>query len=197
MLVLKNTGLMKNRTAVAIIAGIVIFLILFAVVLAPARRELAEKKKRWRELEAQLTAGRNKLSAFKLDKAGVEAKVEELRKRLPPKSPTGAILEELSRKGKGLNIDFISITPQSAEPDEQLQQYLPAKFKCEALPISINMRATYKSLGEYLGQIDDLESSFAAVPEFQATKDEKTFPKLTVEMKVYTYILEEVESGQK
>ena len=194
MLVLKKMELIKNnKTAVSVIAGIVIFLILFAVILAPARRELAEKKKRWRELEAQIIAGRNKLSAFKLDKAGVEAKVEELRKRLPSKSPTSAILEELAKKGKGLNIDFISISPQPAEPLPDIT----TAFDCKVLPIGIKMRATYRSLGDYLGLLDNLESSFAAVPEFQATKDERMFPKLTVDMKVFTYVLEEAESGQE
>ncbi|MDD5072934.1 MAG: type 4a pilus biogenesis protein PilO [Candidatus Omnitrophica bacterium] len=193
MPVLKNIGLKKNKTAVAVIAGIVIFLILFAVVLAPARKELAEKKKTWRELNAQLTAGRNKLSAFKLDKAGVEAKVGDLRKRLPSKSPTPAILEELAKKGKELNIDFISITPQPAEPLPEMT----AAFNCKALPIDIKMRAAYKSLGDYLGSLDSFESSFAAVPEFRIAKDERTFPKLIVDMKVFTYTLEEAESGQE
>ena len=194
MLVLKKMELLKNnKTAVSVIAGIVIFLVLFAVILAPVRRELAEKKKKYRELEVQLTAGRSKLSAIKLDKAGVEAKVEELRRRLPSKSPTPAILEELSKKGKGLNIEFISISPQPAEPLPDIT----AAFNCKVLTISINMRATYKNLGDYLGLLDNLESSFAVVPEFQATKDERIFPKLIVDMKVYTYILEEAESGQK
>ncbi|MDD4879721.1 MAG: type 4a pilus biogenesis protein PilO, partial [Candidatus Omnitrophica bacterium] len=158
-----------------------------------ARRDLAEKKKIWRELNAQLTIGRNKLSGFKLDKAAVEAKVLELRKRLPSKSPTPAILEELAKKGKGLNIDFISISPQQAEP----LPGMTTAFDCKVLPINIKMRATYRSLGDYLGMLDNLESSFAAVPEFQAAKDERTFPKLIVDMKVFTYTLEEAESGQE
>jgi Tfp pilus assembly protein PilO len=194
MFVLKKMGSMKNnKMAVSVIAGIVIFLILFAVVLAPARRELAGKKKIYRKLEVRLIAGRNKLSATKLDKAGVEAKVEELRRRVPSKSPTAAILEELSKKGKGLNIDFISISPQPVEPLPDMT----SAFNCKVLPISIKMRATYKGLGDYLGLLDNLESSFAVVPEFQVAKDERTFPKLLVDMKVYTYVLEEAESGQK
>ncbi len=194
MLVLKKMGSFKeNKAAIAVISGIVVFIVLFAVIFAPARKDLAGKKKMYRELEVQLTDGRNKLSVVKSDKAGVEAKVGELRRRLPPKSPTAEILEELSKKGKGLNIDFISISPQLAEPLPDVS----AAFNCKALPITIKMKAAYKSLGDYLGSLDNLESSFVTVPEFQVTKDERTFPKLTVDMKVYTYILEEAESGQE
>jgi len=194
MLVLKKIGPLKdNKAAVSVIAGIVVFLVLFAVIFAPARRELAGKKKIYRELEVQLIAGRDKLSAIKIDRAGVEAKVVELRKRLPSKSPTAVIMEELSKKGKGFNIDFISISPQPVEPLPGVS----AAFNCKALPIIIKMRASYRSLGDYLGSLENLESGFATVPEFQVAKDERTFPKLIVDMKVYTYVLEEAESGQK
>ena len=144
MLVLKKMGSFKeNKAAIAVISGIVVFIVLFAVIFAPARKDLAGKKKMYRELEVQLTDGRNKLSVVKSDKAGVEAKVGELRRRLPPKSPTAEILEELSKKGKGLNIEFISISPQPAEPLPDIT----AAFNCKVLTISINMRATYKNLG--------------------------------------------------
>jgi Tfp pilus assembly protein PilO len=188
----------KNRKMAApVICGIVIFLILFFVVLAPTRRELADKKKRWRELETLLLAGRNKLDNFKVDKPAVEAKVEELRRRLPSKSPTSAILEELTKKGRQLNIDFISIAPKPQESLPQLQQDVASMLKCRVLPISINMRATYKNLGEYLGLIENLESSFATVNEFQVTKDERIFPKLIINMNIYTYVLEEAGSEPK
>lgn len=208
MHVLKKTGALrpdawrdiiaKNRkVAVPVIGGIAIFLVLFFVILAPTRGELAGKNKKWRELEARLLAGRSKLDNFKVDKSAVEAKVEELRRRLPSKSPTSAILEELTKKGKQLNIDFVSITPLPQEPLPQLQQDVVSMLKCKVLPINISMRAAYKSLGEYFGLIENLESSFATVADFQVTKNERTLPKLDVNMNVYTYILERAGSGQE
>jgi len=181
----------NKKMAVPVISGILLFLVLFFVMLAPTRGELAKKKKKWRELEVELVADRDKLSNFKVDKATVEAKVEDLRRRIPPKSPTSAILEELTKRGKQLNIDFISITPQ------QLQRDTTVAPDCEVLPININMKATYRSLGEYLGQIENLQSSFATVSEFQVTKDERTYPKLVVNMRINTYILKKDESGQR
>lgn len=192
MHVLKKIDMAKNRKmAIPVIAGIIIFLILFFVVLAPTRKEMAVKNKKWRELKIQLVAGGDKLDNFRIDKSIVEAKVEELRRRLPSKSPTSTILEELTKKGKQLNIDFVSIAPQ------QLQEDIVAERKCKVIPINISMRATYKDLGEYLGLIENLESSFATVKEFDAAKDETTFPKLTVNMRIYTYLLEEDKSVQE
>ena len=198
MFVLKRLSFPKNRKmVVSVISGILVFFVLFLVVLSPTRKELADKKKKWREIEVQLKESRGKIDNFKVDKAGLEAKVEELRRRLPKKSSTSAILEELTKKGKQLNIDFVSISPQPEEPVQQVQQLLADAFKLKLLPISIEMKATYKSLGEYLGEIENLESSFATVNEFQVTKDDRIFPKLMVNMRIYTYALEEAESGQK
>lgn len=192
MFVLKKIDMVKHRkTVILIIAGIIIFFILYFVVLAPTRKEIAGKNRKWRDLKIQLVAARNKMESFKVDKSTVEAKVEELRRRLPSKSPTSIILEELTKKGKQLNIEFVSIAPQ------QLQQDTVAGSECKVVPININMKATYRDLGEYLGLIENLESSFATVKEFQATKDESTFPKLKVNMRIYTYVFEEDESGQK
>ncbi len=181
----------NKKMAIPVISGVLLFLVLFLVMLAPTRRELSEKRKKWRELEVQLIAGRDKLSSFKVDKATVEAKVEDLRRRIPPKSPTSAILEELTKRGKQLNIDFVSIAPQLLQRDTTVAP------DCEVLPININMRATYRSLGEYLGQIENLQSSFATVSEFQVAKDERTYPKLAVNMRINTYILKKDESGQR
>lgn len=202
MLVLKKTAITgfiaKNKKAIMTVAvGIAVFIILFFVVLSPTRRDLAEKKKAWREMEGQVIDGRRKLDTFKVDKAAVEPKVNELRKRLPSKSPTSAVLEELTKKGRELNIEFVAIAPQQEEALPQFQQDAEALLNCKVLPIVINMRATYKSLGEFLGQLENLESSFATVNEFQVSKDDRTFPKLVVNMRIYTYVLQEAESGKE
>jgi len=201
MHILRKIGLprlpSRDRNVIFLaVGGIVLFIILFFVVLSPLRRALADKKKQWQELEVQLISNRKKLDSFKIDKAALENKAAALRRRLPCKSPTSAILEELTKKGKGLNIDFISISPQSAEPVRSGQDISGAS-RCQVLPISINMRASYKSLGEYLSLLENLESSFAIVKEFQVTKDERTFPKLIVNMKVYTYVMEEAGNGEE
>lgn len=186
----------KKNVHIMILAGVLLFAVLFLLLLTPLKKTIARKKEEWKKLETQLIAGRTKLDTYlRLDKPRIDAQFEELRKKLPSKSPTSAILEELTKRGKELNIEFVSITPQ---PERYVQgtQMTPPALKCKILPIEINMRATYRNLTEYLNLLENLESSLATVGGFQIRKDESIFPKLIVRLVVYTYIIE-AEGGQK
>lgn len=184
----------RKEIYLIIIGGILLFAVLFLLIIAPLKKSIALKKDEWKKLEAQFIAGRAKLNlSSKLDKTETDAQLEELRKRLPSKSSTSAILDELTKRGKELNVEFISITPQSEKVPPQVES-APLKYKI--LPIEISMKATYRSIAEYFGALENLESSFATVGEFQIRKDEKIFPKLSARLIVYTYIVEG-EGGQE
>lgn len=187
----------KKKDVLALMIGsVLLFAALFLLILVPLKKSIALKKSEWKKLEAQLIAGRAKLNiSSQWDKAQMDAQLEELRKRLPSKSPTSAVLDELTKRGKELNIEFISITPQSEKIPSETQTANSA-LKYKILPIEINMKATYRSIGEYFGALENLESSFATAGEFQIRKDEKIFPKLNVRLVVYTYIVEG-EGGQE
>lgn len=179
----------KKKIHTKVFSGVLLFAVLFLLILAPIRKTIALKKAEWEKIETQVMAGRAKLDAYlRLDKSKVDAQFEQLRKRLPSKSPTSAILDELTKRGKELNIEFVSITPQSEKIPLETQA-LPLKYKI--LPIEINMRATYRNFAECLSLLENLESSFASVGEFKIRKDENIFPKLSIKLVVYTYIVEE------
>lgn len=181
--------LKKKNIHVMIIGGVLLFVVLFLLILTPLRKSIALKKTEWKKLEAQLIAGRTKSDAFsKLDKSKIDAQLEELRRRLPPKIPTSAIVEELTKRGKELNIEFISITPQLEKAPLKTKTAIPLNYKI--LPIEINMKATYRSLAEYLGILENLESGFTTAGGFQIRKDEKIYPKSNIKLVVYTYIIE-------
>ncbi|KPK38175.1 MAG: hypothetical protein AMJ78_10370 [Omnitrophica WOR_2 bacterium SM23_29] len=184
----------KRNIHVLIISGVILFAVLFSLMLTPLRNSIAIKKTEWKKLEAQLIAGRAKLDNFsKLDKSEIDAQLEVLRGKLPSGSPTSAVLDELTKRGKELNIEFISITPKLEKVPSKTKTATALNYKI--LPIEINMKATYRSLAEYLGILENLESSFATVGEFQIRKDEKIYPKLSIRLVVYTYIIES-ERGQ-
>ena len=186
----------KVNIFVAIFGGFILFTVLFLLLLAPMRRSIAVKKDEWKRLEAQLAENRVKLrSSSKTDKSAIEAQLEDLRRRLTVKSPTAAILDELTKRGKELSIEFISITPQEGRAISP-PQGTPGALEYKILPIEINMRAGYRNLGEYFGVLENLETSFATVGEFQIRKDEKAPSKLIVRLVVYTYTIED-QSGQK
>ncbi len=192
----RYVGGKKINVFIAIFGGLVLFIVLFLLLLAPIRRSIAVKKDEWKRLGAQLVENRAKLaSSLRMDKSAIEAELEVLRRRLPFQSSTSAVLDELTKQGKELNIEFVSIIPRE-EKAIISQQGGPGAFRYKILPIEINMRAGYRNLGEYLGVVERLDSNFATVGEFQIRKDPKAPPKLNIRIVVYTHILED-QSGQR
>jgi Tfp pilus assembly protein PilO len=186
-------GTKKVNVFVAIGGGLLLFIVLSLLLLAPMRKSIAVKKDEWKKMDTRLIENRTKLaSSLKTDKSAIEAELDALRRRLPSQSSTSAVLDELTRQGKGLNIEFVSIMPQEEKAIISQQ----GKLKYKILPIEINMKAGYRNLGEYLGVVERLDSNFATVGEFQVRKDPKAPPKLNVRLVVYTYILED-QSGQR
>lgn len=185
----------KINIFVSIAGGLVLFTILFLLLLAPVTKLISVKKAEWKSLEAQLIENRAKLgSSSRVDKSAIEAELEDLRRRLPTKSPTSAVLDELTKRGRELKIEFISIKPQEGN---MTSPEVPAgALKYKILPIEINMRAGYRNLGEYLGIVENLDSVFATVGGFEIVKDQKVPQKLDIKLVVYTYILED-QGGQR
>jgi Tfp pilus assembly protein PilO len=192
------TGLLaKKKVIVSAVVGIIAFIVLFVLVLSPTQKKIASKTKEWKDMEAQLTESRVKQSAaYGIDKAGIEAEAALLKRRLPSKSDISAIIDELTRKGKALNIEFIMIDPQEERNATPGSRQSVEGFRYSVMPIDIDMRATFRSIGEYLNAIDNLESGFATADNVQISKDDRIFPKLKVRMTVSAYSIEE-DSGQK
>lgn len=195
---IKNLAILwkKKNIHVFVIAGISLFIGLYLLMLTPLKKTIDLKREEWRNLETRLIAGRMKLDAYlRLNKSEVDTELEGLKKRLPSESPTSAILEELTKRGKELNIEFISINPKPVTTPMK-SPAATSKLKYKILPIEIKMKATYRNLAEYLGILENLERSFATISGFQIKKDEKIFPKLNVNLLIYTYIVED-EGGQE
>lgn len=192
------SGLFARKKAIAIVtAGAIAFAVLFVLVLSPTQKKIESKRKEWKEMEAQLAESRAKQSAaYKIDKAGIEAEAALLRRKLPAKRDTSAIIDELTRKGKALNIEFITIDPQEERSATPGPRQPAGGFRYSVLPIGIDMRASFRSIGEYLNEVDNLDSGFATIDNVQISKDDRIFPKLKVRMTVSTYSIEE-DSGQK
>lgn len=187
----------KKNAYLVIIGGVGLVVVSFSLIFTPLKISFTIKRSEWKKIEAQLIVTRPTLDSYsKLDKSRLDAQLEELRKRLPSKDPTSTILDELTKRGKELNIEFVTITPQ-LEKIPTATQTATSKLKYKILPIEINMKATYRNLAEYLGILENLENGFTTVGGFQIRKDEKIFPKLNVKLVVHTYILPEDKGGQK
>lgn len=192
------TGLITRKKALlSAAAGVIALAVLFMLVLSPTQKKVTSKRKEWKEMEAQLAESRAKQSAaYKIDKAGIEAEAALLKGRLPSNSDTSAIIDELTRKGKALNIEFTTIDPQEERSVAPGSRQSAEGFRYSVMPIDIDMRATFRSIAEYLNVIDNLESGFATVDNVQISKDDRIFPKLKARMTVSTYSIED-EIGKK
>lgn len=188
LLSLKN----DRRNAFVIIgAGLVLFSLLFILILTPLRRSIAVKEKKWKELEVRLLGGRSKLtSSFKSDIKALKAQLAASKKRLPlGEFSTSDVLNELTKRAKQLNIEFISIAPRLETTIAPRTAAGTLRYKI--VPIEINMSGTYKNIGRYLGGLEDMENIFATAGVFKIIKNEKTFPRLNAKLVVYTYIIKD------
>lgn len=187
--------LTKKKPSLLAVAGVIVLVILLAALISPTQRAISSKRREWKEKEKKLVEARERQSAsYRIDKAGIEAEAQNLRRRLPAKSQMPAILDELARRGKEMSIEFISIKPREEKTKRSSSEADGIRYS--TIPIDIDMRATFKNLGRYLDAIDNMESGFATVDNVQISKDDRLFPKLNIKMTVSTYTIED-ESGQK
>lgn len=185
---LRVTSVFKKKAGVILSLGLILFFIVYIMLMIPLRRSIILDKNEYNKLETRIAEGRQRLDFIsKIDKALIESQFDKLNKRLPSKSPISAILEELTERGKEFNIEFISVTPIAEKTITLASREGKAIYR--VLPIEINMRAGYKDIGEYIGVLENLESSFATISEFQINKDESISPsRLKVRMILYTYM---------
>ena len=177
----------KKNMFAAVAAGIAVLAAVFLLEFAWFGGKIAAKKAEWKKVETCLNECRILLSpSNKIDKAAVEAKAEELRRKLPRKSSMAAVLNELTDRGQELGIDFAVINPQDERAD-----YLVSSggMHYKVVPITVDMKATFKSMVEYADRIENLDSTFATIDNIRVSKDGRTYPKLNVKMTVFTYIL--------
>lgn len=87
-------------------------------------------------------------------------------------------IDELTKHGKSMRINFISIKPQELVSD--------SKSKYKILPIDMEIEATDQKFADFLGSLDSLEKGVIRVKSFDVfpNKDDKARlnAKLTIDM---------------
>ncbi len=86
-------------------------------------------------------------------------------------------IEELTQRGRARTITFLSITPRPMEKTDQVYQLFP---------IDMEIESSYQALGEFLGDLDELEKCLVTVRSFEMAPlerdEDKLRSKLTVNM---------------
>ncbi len=83
-------------------------------------------------------------------------------------------LNEITSVGQKNQINFILIRPKDVQKMES--------FEYNQLPIQINLESTYKNLGRFLRDLEQLKESFVFVKSFRVKRDENILPLIKTNM---------------
>lgn len=89
--------------------------------------------------------------------ASVRQQLNTLQTKLPTEEQFSRLLDELSSDARRFGIVVNAITPMLSSP-VFIQKQQPAMVEglvCERLPITLQLQATYRALGEYLASLKD------------------------------------------
>ena len=100
--------------------------------------------------------------------------------RLTPENGISSVLDEVTRKGRGHQIDFISITPGPSEKPEGS----PSRIT----PVALQTRSSYKALGIFLGQLGDMESAFLTVRRLEVRTDSSDSARVLSNITLYIHL---------
>ena len=90
------------------------------------------------------------------------------------------VLDEVTRKGKEAGINFVSITPHPMEKPEGL----PFRI----LPVELETKSTYKSLGIFLGDLQEMDSAFLTIKHFGVKVNPSNPAQVVAGVTLYLYL---------
>lgn len=178
---MKDIKLDKKQAAIiigAIFAAIVFILILF--VYRPLAVKIRSRENALETIERKLVQTRG------IIKAGGNLRREG---RLIARKEISLSLDEITRTGRMLNINFLSINPREIE---KLEGYAYRR-----LPIYMDLKSKYKDIGIFLGALEELRESIVTVRKFEIERNEKILPLLKSKLVLEMYLEGEGRGGKE
>lgn len=175
---MRKIGLDKKQTIIAVtVAAATIILILTIFLYRPLSIRIGSMSRELAAIEKELVPTRNIIKTQ-----------DNLRKkgRLLTYGEIYLAIDEITRAGRGVNIDFVSISPG------EIEKLRASAHQC--LPIYMVLEAEYKDLGIFLGALEELEQSIVTVRSFEMERDEGILPLIRSKLAVDVY-LEGGDSG--
>ena len=168
---------MPNRLTLvigAVVAAISLGLYLLAY--APLMRRLKIQGSECRIVEGEVNEARNLIAIFR---------ARETDKTLILEKDVSATLEELTRQGNFIGINFISVTPRSIEEGTEHR----------ILPIEMELESSYETLGKFLGLLDDMQGNLLKVRDFMVNPKSDDPHNLMTRLTVSLYLAERSHAG--
>jgi Tfp pilus assembly protein PilO len=108
-----------------------------------------------------------------------------------PETETAGFIKQLKQKAKIFGIEVLSITPHDSEiyRDGNGNDVKALDASCKSMPISLNVRAGYMALGEFLLDVGRNEKQLIKLSEMDMRKDNSSHRSLNVNIKMVVYLL--------
>lgn len=150
----------------ALIAAIAIYAILYA----PLISQLGARHSECRAAEAEVIAARDLIESSGRIYGD---------KVLMTEKETSLAIDELTRHGKAMGVNFISIRPKDVITDKALQYKI--------LPVGMEIECTDAQCGNFMGALDELKKSIITVRSFRITPDKEDRSRLRMDIVVNAY----------
>ncbi|MEA3560716.1 MAG: type 4a pilus biogenesis protein PilO [Candidatus Omnitrophota bacterium] len=153
----------------AVIALVIIYLSFFVYI--PLAGRIGEAYQELKEVES------------KLKTAGVTIKAGKLfvKRKLPDREGISIAIDELTKRGRSLGINFVSINHEKIKRDPDSPY--------EILPIHMELESECKGFGQFLNALEKLEESVVTIESFKVKRAERIYPKVTASLRAKMYLM--------
>lgn len=184
-----------------VLALVLLAVLYYFLLLAPAQSEYAEAVEERQRLEAQraqLEREVARLEAVRRDAPEIQRRILEYSRRIPDSDEIDTLLVQIEEVGTDAGVTWLSITPESPTAP-------PGGGDFSVIPITMSFEGTYAELLEFLTQLKNLsrlvtinEVTYEEVEENETTGAEGTTQEeddtvgesnlLTVDLAAETYV---------
>lgn len=169
---IKNIPLDKKQIKIISVVSLTICVfILILFVYRPLIVKTHSAAKELRVLEERLNAIRN------------IAKVKDglrIKGRLLNRKEISMAIDEITKAGRVLSINFLAISPKEIE-DVEGQDY-------QRMPVFMDLESTYQDLGLFWGSLEDLKESIVSVRSFQIYREDNILPRIKSRLVLELYL---------
>lgn len=166
-----------DKKTMAMAAGIILVAVISALMLGPLFSKVRRVGEEVKALEREMLAARDGMKTRdKFQKSG----------SLLTRQKVSLAIDEMTRIGATLGINFLSISPQ---PIAKISH-----SKYPVLPIRMDLKSEYENLGHFLGALETLQESIVTVRSFDMDCNLKTSSLIETELVVEVH-LQEGEDG--
>jgi len=162
-----------NKKILVPISGIVLIAVIFIIMIGPLFGRVRKAGEEANALEREMIAARDSMKTRgKFQKTG----------NLITRQRVSLAIDEITRIGATLEINFLSISPQP------ITKTVNSKYPI--LLIQMDLRSEYENLGNFLGALEKLQESIVTIRSFEMNYNQKVSSKIETELVVEIHLRE-------